>query len=90
MYSSTESEVISLDAVGLRMDGIPALDLWDLVTEVLHSFLNQPVQGNLLLDNAQPRKSTHTRTKKHPNRKIIKRITYHQEHGVRYFTEIDL
>ena len=28
-HSSTEAEVISLDA-GLRMDGIPALDLWDL------------------------------------------------------------
>ena len=27
---STESEIISLDA-GLRMDGIPALDLWDLI-----------------------------------------------------------
>ena len=26
-HSSTESEVISLDA-GLRMDGLPALDLW--------------------------------------------------------------
>ena len=35
-HSSTESEVISLDA-GLRMDGIPALDLLDVVTEVLHS-----------------------------------------------------
>ena len=32
-HSSTESEIISLDA-GLRMDGIPALDLWDLVIEV--------------------------------------------------------
>ena len=29
-HSSTESEVISLDA-GLRMDGLPALDLWDIV-----------------------------------------------------------
>ena len=29
-HSSTEAEVISLDA-GLRMDGIPALTLWDLV-----------------------------------------------------------
>ena len=28
--SSTESEIISLDA-GLRLDGIPALDLWDLI-----------------------------------------------------------
>ena len=32
-HSSTESEIISLDA-GLRMDGLPALDLWDLVIEV--------------------------------------------------------
>ncbi len=32
--SSTESEIISLDA-GLRMDGLPALDLWHLVVEVL-------------------------------------------------------
>ena len=35
-HSSTESEVISLDA-GLRMDGLPALDLWDVVMEVLRS-----------------------------------------------------
>ena len=32
--SSTESEIISLDA-GLRLDGIPALDLWDLIVSVL-------------------------------------------------------
>ena len=31
--SSTESEVISLDA-GLRMDGFPSHDVWDLVTDV--------------------------------------------------------
>ena len=35
-HSSTEAELISLDA-GLRMDGIPALDLLDLVFEVFHS-----------------------------------------------------
>ena len=29
-HSSTESEIISFDA-GLRLDGIPALDLWDLI-----------------------------------------------------------
>ena len=51
-HSSTESEFISLDA-GLRKYGIPALDLWDLVTEVLQSSSNQlekskdNVQGNL-------------------------------------------
>ena len=33
-HSSTESEIIFLDA-GLRKDGLPALDLWDLVIEAL-------------------------------------------------------
>ena len=33
-HSSTESEIISLDA-GLSLDGIPALDLWDLIVSVL-------------------------------------------------------
>ena len=38
-HSSTESEIISLDA-GVRMDGISALDLWDVVIEVVHSSKN--------------------------------------------------
>ena len=38
-HSSTEAEVIILDA-GLRMDGIPVLDLWDWVIEVFHSSPN--------------------------------------------------
>ena len=33
-HSSTESEIISLDA-GFRLDGIRALDLWDLIVLVL-------------------------------------------------------
>ena len=33
-HSSTESEVISLD-IGLRLDGLPALELWDLIVCVL-------------------------------------------------------
>ena len=47
-HSSTESEIISLDA-GLRLDGIPALDLWDLIVSVLHGNTNQSkqVQGDL-------------------------------------------
>ena len=56
-----------LDA-GLRMDEIPALDLWDLVIEVMHSSSNQPeksqenVQGNLL--HATPsRKQTKNQVK---------------------------
>ena len=35
-HSSTEAELVSLDG-GSRMDGILALDLWDLVIEVSHS-----------------------------------------------------
>ena len=39
-HSSTEAEIISLDS-GLRMDGIPALALCDLVIEVFHSVRNK-------------------------------------------------
>ena len=47
-HSSTESEIISLDA-RLRSDGLPALDLWDLIVLVLgnttqnHDRTGQPV-----------------------------------------------
>ena len=33
-HSSTESEIISLDT-GLRLDGLLALELWDLIVSVL-------------------------------------------------------
>ena len=39
-HSSTESGIISLDA-GLRLDGIPALDLWDLIH--IHERPERPV-----------------------------------------------
>ena len=35
-HSSTESEIISLDT-GLRLDGLPALELWDLIVSVFGS-----------------------------------------------------
>ena len=38
-HRSTESENISLDA-GLRLDGIPALVLWDVVIDMSHSSKN--------------------------------------------------
>ena len=46
-HSSTESEIISLDA-GFRLDGIQALDLWDLIVAVLHgnTFQNDQVRGD--------------------------------------------
>ena len=35
-HSSRESEIISLDT-GLRLDGLPALELWDLIVSVFGS-----------------------------------------------------
>ena len=39
-------------ATGLRMDGIPALDHWDLVIEIFHS---PPSQTNETKDVREPR-----------------------------------
>ena len=71
-HSSTEAEIISLDA-GSRMDGIPALDLWDLVKEVFLSSQNQlnntkgQVQGNLSRDTTS---NKHTQNKTNPARQF--------------------
>ena len=46
-HSSTESEIISLDA-GLRLDGILALDLWDLI------FLSLETRFRPLEDRGDP------------------------------------
>ena len=49
-HSSTESEIISLDT-GLRLDGLPALELWDLIVSVFGNSSHvsdgtgQPVNG---------------------------------------------
>ena len=40
-HSSTESEIISMDA-GLRLDGILVLDLWDLILSVLGNMMQTP------------------------------------------------
>ena len=47
-HSSSEAEIIEMDAA-LRMDGLPALELWDTVQTVLSSM---PSNSN----NAEPRK----------------------------------
>ena len=60
-HSSAEAEIISLDA-GLRMDGIPALDLWDVVTEV---FLSSPNQFNNSKDQVRGNSSRNTTSNKH-------------------------
>ena len=56
--SSTESEIISLDA-GLRMDGIPVLDLWDLIVTVLHGNTHQNDQVRGDPDKSPKRKKSH-------------------------------
>ena len=63
-HSSTEAEIMCLNA-GLRIDGIPALDLWCWVIEVFHSAPNQnelkdQVQGNLSRDTTS---NKHTQNK---------------------------
>ena len=40
-HSSTESEIMSLDA-GSGLDGIPALDVWDLIISVLGNTIQTP------------------------------------------------
>ena len=59
-HSSTESENISLDA-GLKLDGITALDLWDLIVAVLGN-TNQihKEQGDLLMNKREVRSPLHT------------------------------
>ena len=46
-HSSTESEIISLDA-GLRLDGITTFDVWDLIVAVLYgnTYQNYQVRGD--------------------------------------------
>ena len=60
-HSSIDAENIFLDA-GLRMDGIPALNLWDLVIEVFHS---SPNRFNNTKDQVRGNSSRNTTSNKH-------------------------
>ena len=55
-HSSTESEIISLDA-GLRLDGIPALDLWDLIISVLGNTIQTPERPDRPVVNNKDQRS---------------------------------
>ena len=56
-HSSTESEIISLDT-GLRLDGLPALELWDLIVSVLGNVSRvSDRSGKLESDDHKPHKS---------------------------------
>ena len=49
-HSSTESEIISLDT-GLRLDGLAALELWDLIVSVLGSVSDRSDNLTMMLTN---------------------------------------
>ena len=66
-HSSTESEIITLDT-GLRLDGLPALELWDLIVSVL---------GNVsrVSDNSgKPESDAHKRQKSHSKIDVMQDI----------------
>ena len=60
-HSSSESEIISLDT-GLRLDGLPALELWDLIVSVL---------GNISLVSDRSGKPDNDVHKRHKSQKKI-------------------
>ena len=66
-HSSTESEIISLDT-GLRLDGLPALELWDLIVSVLGNASHVPERSG------QPDGDTHKRQKSQKKIDVIKDI----------------
>ena len=65
-HSSTEAEIISLDA-GSRVDGIPAVTLWDLVIEIFHS---PPNQTNKTKDVRDPRWNLSAKTQPNMQKQI--------------------
>ena len=55
-HSSTESEIISLDA-GLRLDRIPAVDSWDLIVSVLGNTVQTPERPGRPVVNGKKQRS---------------------------------
>ena len=70
-HSSTESEIISLYA-GLKLDGFPALDLWDLIVAVLgNTNQSHKEQGDLLMNKRESRSTPHTIQKRKQSQRVI-------------------
>ena len=68
-HSSTEAEITSLDA-GLRMDRIPALDLWDLVIKVFHSPPKQINKSKGQESSGNLTRNTTVHMKKNPTKHV--------------------
>ena len=70
-HSSTESEITSLDA-GLRLDGIPALDLWDLIVAVLgNTTQNHDRTVRPVVNTSEICSPPHTIHKRKQSRRVI-------------------
>ena len=70
-HSPTKSEITSLDS-GLRLDGIPALDLCDLIVAVLgNTNQNQLEQGDLLKNKREVCSPPHTIHKRTQSQRVI-------------------
>ena len=70
-HNSTESEIISLDA-RLRLDGIPALGLWDLIVSVLgNTTQNRIERGDPLLNKRKACSPPHTIHKRKQSQRVI-------------------
>ena len=66
-HSSTESEIISLDT-GLRLDGLPVLELWDLIVSVFGSV------SQISDRTGQPDNDVHKRHKSQQRINVLKNI----------------
>ena len=66
-HSSTKSEIISLDT-GLRLDGLPALELWDLIVSVLGN-VSRVSDGS-----GKPESDVHKHHKPHKKIDVMKDI----------------
>ena len=66
-HRSTESEIISLDT-GLRLDGLPALELWDLIVSVLGNV------SRVSDRSGKPESDDHKRHKSHNKIDVMKDI----------------
>ena len=66
-HSLTESEIISLDT-GLRLDGLPALELWDLIVSVLGNV------SRISDGSGKPENDVHKHHKPHKKIDVMKDI----------------
>ena len=73
-HSSTESEIISLHA-GLMLDGIPALDLWDLIVSVLgNTTQNHDRTGRPFVNKSEACSPPHTIHKRKQSQRVINHL----------------